>query len=1101
MASFCSLCGVIVEMWQGDLEEADDDDPEPLNWLEEVRAVRTTCELYQAYVTGVGWLNFHGEVIAPMHHSSHYTRRPPGQSPAEFLTVNQVGYDVFRDMGWDANWCFVLHDACWELLIDRVDPMRQVPADTMAAHLFSLFYNTPLNGDILSPGHDYEHAAQFHDSSTQAYFTRVNASPFSFITGDIREQFQPDDDTFEPLIAPSRTPTFALGNYTTSDDVFCSLPSELMMLILSSLSTKDVGQLRRASRYVADTSTPAMLSQMFWSSRFGDDFEFGFVFAGPSCPRPSGTVDWRAMYLKAKAALSTDLFPGFKNRRRVWRILHKMSDALRLRMLNPRTAHTPYCHTPRNLPPGIRYGNAVYAEVSVDPGDQAEDDAPTKTGLHLSCRLFDLHSATWPKGSANEPRKLRVPSVRSNGTTYICGLLFQSCGRISEAGFCNTERGSNLEFGSGDTLEYLDILMSSKGLVGLRFHMRSLFQTYSKSVGDMTIREPSSGIGRLLLDKKATWAGLTIGLDACKVVSVALVEDTPGVSAYERREIWNPTIPSHCPLWHDPSCADQYFKLCLNMEFGGLDGELLSSLTGIVVYMGAFPAVFVGMAFIYEDGHERMYGRISHRATIETTTNIRAVQQSFLIDGPNGELMTRLSASYSADDDTIQKLTIDTNFDRSCTFRLCGKDSLGSCGEIVHTIEAEEGKLLTSLYAQLKSPGDYFRDISGASRANPDVLNGNPIFKPSTPSHRIPIKCNELSSASEMLAYPRGFAFSAADLSRVRQVRVSVEKPGEFYTPGHITGLLLDFYDTNEPAVVGQWIKELDVLPISAEDRLTEIITWHDCTNMHKRVKFGPIKKLTLRTAKGASKEFSSPVVAGMVCLSYRENPYERLTSILWGSNHEWDHVRAVYSPKPDMPGQPLIMAPASRISPTWLVREKIFLRECLEDGRPNRVTAIEVSYKDMASEPSGLTFIYENGGSQTLGLRGRKSLVLPVSAEEKLTRMDIGSHRGKEIEYISFLTDSGRSLLFHEDRKQDVRRVTAAASHLTTFILHPAARARPNFPGVISSLHEFPEDAGPFVGMWAVPKRQDGTLKISMLGPIFETVDSTGDEALRPEG
>lgn len=268
--------------------------------------MRTTDELEDPSITGTGWLDIDGNVIAPFEYNSHYRDYEPLQDLHRDFAIHEVGYPQCDPMVFEY-WCYVLHDACWKLLRERVDPNHAVSVNSLAHHLFVILFNTPVSAksEVLVPGHDYGHASQFHPREAEVhsrYFTRVNLTSYSFITGDITEEFVPDeeslDDEAKSFYAYLANSYMKHRNYSKPDP-FLLLPSELIVLILAHLPSRDVCNLRLASRYTADLSSPEFLDQKFWSSRFGPDFEMGFVFVGLSNSRPTEPADWRTLYLKA----------------------------------------------------------------------------------------------------------------------------------------------------------------------------------------------------------------------------------------------------------------------------------------------------------------------------------------------------------------------------------------------------------------------------------------------------------------------------------------------------------------------------------------------------------------------------------------------------------------------------------------------------------------------------------------------------------------------------------------------------------------------------------------------------------------------------------
>ncbi|KAI0007040.1 hypothetical protein F4779DRAFT_643517 [Xylariaceae sp. FL0662B] len=1097
--TFCPLCGVLIDMWQGDLSDPD----ERFSWLAEVRAIRARRRVHEPFVTGVGWLNYHHEVIAPAEYSFHYTDHDPHQELDEYFAVHHLGYAPTAP----GYWCFVVHDVCWELLRDRVDPIHQLPVDTIANHLFALLYNTPMGYHNLEPGHDFGNVAQFQDLTTHGYYTRVNASNYSFITGDPREEFQPEDEILEDamptLSAPFTFPETALRN-TSDSDPFYLFPSEIIMAILIALPSRDVCSLRLASKYIADVSSPRLLSQRFWSSRFEDEFEMGFVYAGPFSPRPMEPADWRMLYMKAKAASNSECFPGFRSRRRICQTLLHISDALRLRLQNEEwIRNNQYSDSPASL-----LSTVACAEVLFFSDDSEEDKIHAQEVLPLSCRLFKRQSISWPQCPDVKSTRLRVSFIYVNGRTYISGFRVvpaegsKSMDKSLRAGFINPRDEREIIIGPHDYIEHLEVAMTMSGLTGVRLCITGSQGSFSISIGDMKLTDPGSGIGRLTPRNNTRCIGLHLGFDACKIISISLIErqaetlpnaiskDTNDTYSPRPKlaELWNPNIPSAYPVWHFSPNPPTFFNLCLDMDFGGPNGQLLRSLVGVIAFMGPFPAVFVGLSFAYDDGSERCYGRSSSKTSVK---DVRAVRQYFPIDGPAGEIMTSVKVSYSQRWNTVQAITITTNIGRTRQFRLYGKASMGD-DEIVQNMQAESGTFLTSFCARIDSPSGSFRDFSTRS----ELLNyGLPLESTKgslSDVHQIPINSETLISAEEMLAYPGGFAFTTAILSCLKRIRISVDDEGYPDSRAHISGIWLEYHDSKTPVILGQWYKELSSLDLDLCDRITEITSWHDYTNTYKRVKFGPIAKLKLVTARGISKEFLDPLVGGKVCLQYRENPYEKLTGLLWGCNHEWDHVRAFYTPKPNSRGTPLLAEFANNLNPTWMVQEKAFLQEICDDGSPDPVIAIEVSYKELGSEPSGITLIYESREPLTLGSRGGKPQTMTLAPGETLTRFEIGVSRGNRIELISLSTASGRKVDFSE--KQDVDAANERIRDRTVYLLHPSCNDNPT-PGV--NLRQFPHAAGALVGFWAMPKRRDRALRYPMVGPIFERAGGGGTEEI----
>ncbi|KAI1800897.1 hypothetical protein F4811DRAFT_564415 [Daldinia bambusicola] len=1061
---FCPLCDILVDVWLNPHDNLTVANPDyRLNWLQAVRALRTRRGFAEPFITGVGWLDIEGNVISPLNYDSYYYDYEPHQDLHHDFATHRVGYPQREPAEY---WCYVIHDACWELLRDRVGHCRQVSVNDLARHLFALLLNTPVSAEneTLAPGHDYGHASQFHlrdGELSSSYFTRVNSTSYSFITGDITEEFVPDEESLEDEVKSfhaSLANSYVTHKGHSESDPFLLLPRELIILILTHLPSRDVCNLRLASRHTASLSTPELLDQTFWSSRFDPDFEMGFVFAGPSNPRPSGPTDWRTLYLKAKGALKSDLFHGFRNRRRIYRIFQHMTDSLYVRLQNDTGLDEPLCRNPAHFPQ-----QTVLAEASFYP-DNTESTEP----LSLGCRLFRRQDFLWPHHSGSIPQRLRASFVYSNGKSYISGFRLLSADPTSlvycKAGFINLRKEHELFLEPHSSVKYVEAAMEAKGLVGLRLHIQGSQGPYAISIGDMELPDPRTGICALIPAYGTECVGFHLAFDACKIISISLIEKLAAsipspIRKFDPTEIWNPSIPEVFPEWPSIPCPPQSFNLCLNMNFGGTNGHLLRSLTRIDAFMGKYPSTFVGILFSYVDGSERFYGYRSFRNNVNDLGDTPAIRQGFPIDGPGGEVMTKITVNYCSG--AISAITVTTSLGREKRFRLYGKEYVEEAEQDSYVLQAEPGMCFTTFYAKTQSPLGHFRNFS----ARCQVLNKDSqllLPEKSCVTHYVPITSETLSSAEDMLTYPGGFAITTADLSCLRKVRVSVGHIEEIGSPRRITGLWLEYYDSAIPIIVGQWVNEIGSFEIPLGDRISEVITWHDYPNQYKEIKYGSLRKLEIRTAHGIAKEFEEDDHRNAeICLEYQENPYEYLSSIVWGYNHQWDHIRVFYTSKTDRPSSQLLMGSAGYLLHSWSVAQRAFMQDTYEDGSPNPVVAIQVTYRDVINELVGICFIHEDGKSVTLG---------------------IGGTRQNYILYMNFFTTSGRKIDFS---RLSLEKINSRVTKRTVFILD---RSCPDQLGVAGAkLCQVPEGAGALAGFWTIPRRRGG-LRYGRFGPIFES-------------
>lgn len=471
-------------------------------------------------------------------------------------------------------------------------------------------------------------------------------------------------------------------------------------------------------------------------------------------------------------------------------------------------------------------------------------------------------------------------------------------------------------------------------------------------------------------------------------------------SAVPVAEIWSPsTPPRRNPGWKSPEAwPPQSFNLCLHVDFGGSDGELLKSLTMVNLFMGEYPHVMLGISFVHNDGSEKIIGRKSYRD--RSAESYPCVVQSFPVAGGEGEVIQQIETSFSRRSDIIQAICLRTNFNRSMIFRLYGANSYDEDETTSTAMIAPPGQAISGLFIRLKSPGSQVRDLVAdyTECESPQHTQGLSEARASFTS-AIP----RLDHAKDIMAYIGGFAFGAADLKHLRQIRLSTGADDLSRTTGEISGLQLEYADGKHPRVIGQWIKEYASLELDAGERLIEITSWHGIVNRFSRFKVGPIVGMAFVTSKGKNMiRLRRKPFEDTVCLKHRENPYEQLSTIAWGYNYKWDHVRVLYTPRSEKQSMQLFMSPLSREVPQFTVRERIFLDEVDMDGDPDEVQTITLTFRPMSDEPSGLTFTYSSGKTQTIGCTGERPIDQRLAVGEKLTRLDIGVLRGNRLGSIA---------------------------------------------------------------------------------------------------
>jgi hypothetical protein len=469
-------------------------------------------------VTGVGWLNLYDEICADPRHDIGYS------SPAVGLEAHELRYTSQQ------YWCFPVHDACWGLLRCRLDPENLLDATKVARHLFALLYNTPTDGQgVLISRHEYGGAARFqvHHRPDRAFQIR-NSPSYFYLQHNPIDEFDID---LTPALASDSVPDISVLSILDSGvqsmaDIFRSLPSEILVLILQRLPSRSVCNLRLSSRYVAVVSRAPLLPQSFWSSRFENNHEMAFVFANNTRNLPSEPIDWRQLYVKAKIMLKEPrTYPVFQNRFRIWQTLGHIMPSLALRVANEKyITKAPYSAINPRLDGFISRGIAASELTYAHSSSMIRNNSAT-TELDAGCRLFEKQSLSWPKVSNTEVVRLAVSLVLYDERTYISGLRLlserDSLGEIeyARAGYIDPLTEHAISLDPNDVVQDFTINLVIEGIIGIRINMIGSNGSYSHSVGSLDVIGAESGIAKLSLQGNLSRHCFLLGMDVSRGIT------------------------------------------------------------------------------------------------------------------------------------------------------------------------------------------------------------------------------------------------------------------------------------------------------------------------------------------------------------------------------------------------------------------------------------------------------------------------------------------------------------------------------------------------------------------------------------------------------
>jgi hypothetical protein len=169
-------------------------------------------------------------------------------------------------------------------------------------------------------------------------------------------------------------------------------------------------------------------------------------------------------------------------------------------------------------------------------------------------------------------------------------------------------------------------------------------------------------------------------------------------------------------------------------------------------------------------------------------------------------------------------------------------------------------------------------------------------------SHALSVTHESPDTGSHII-HGRGTAYTAASLSGVRRIRISSGATGRSRTPQHISGLWLEYYDSDRPAIVGQWITELDSWELAPSEKITEVLIWSSnefTRSQEGQAKLGRITGFSFATSDGNSKQILQEDTAGQVWIKFRANRFEELVSLPNGTSRQrwiltWSGRTALY--------------------------------------------------------------------------------------------------------------------------------------------------------------------------------------------------------------
>jgi hypothetical protein len=184
---------------------------------------------------------------------------------------------------------------------------------------------------------------------------------------------------------------------SNSTDIFADAPLEIITSISLCLPTKDYLNARLALR----SFYPVFYTQQFWASKFLPDADRSWVFES----RNWGTAcDWLWLYRRTANGSS-----GMKNRERVWRLVEKVKEILRLEWIEPVSYS------------GTDMAGVDWPEAAGDVRPEPPDTSGRTLRFDRGCRQFRERQACV---SPHQLSHLAFSLIQPGHATYITGIRF-----------------------------------------------------------------------------------------------------------------------------------------------------------------------------------------------------------------------------------------------------------------------------------------------------------------------------------------------------------------------------------------------------------------------------------------------------------------------------------------------------------------------------------------------------------------------------------------------------------------------------------------------------------------------------------------------------
>ncbi|VUC36994.1 unnamed protein product [Clonostachys rosea] len=985
---------------------------------------------------------------------------------------------------------YAVHDFCWDLFKIRV--RCNLPDESKEAKLAeTLFWqldSLPMAGfNYLVPENQYDGTINLRKQNPGLSFLFSDPNQMLSLTNNLVGNGDASCSNSDSI--KREPPT----------DVFARLPREITWKVLEELPSQDVSNLRLASSSVALASTSEFLPQAFWATRFAPNRELGFVFAHKTPQKSGAKKPWRLLYHEyTKALKNGEENQGIRNRWRMHRCVAGF--ALTAEQLLHQDTH---CITDNDELQSYNANRNPCAPSRVSLScpllaDTDHREPQLRRAVQPIARMQINLVAPAPAVSLH----ISVSFLHYNCKVYISGFRSYCLDRSGQSfgprsiGTIIPSTEEHIEIPSTAEILAVEVIASDMGLHGLVFHLDHCGEADSVAVGTTTCLDGS--FGKAVLQGTRNLAGMVIHFDVLKAVAIKVVEDrygsmVPFTNDNGPHRLWNPAPLEEQAELKPPlpriSQAMGEFPLHLNMGFGGSNGQKLSSLNRITACV-LYETGFHGLRFGYDNNEEIIFGRDSISEE-DNGSYWPCIEPTFAIDGQGGERITffvvRRVESWEYRGKIILSIEVSTNRGRSMNFRIQSTHPRHPRAVSSFKIGASDGELPIAIVATCKPPHAPWESLH--------VLNGTETHHRTSAfenqralgtGNSLEVTKDWINESAGWMLRSGGSCSGAASLQGIKRVRVSSGLRGRSRSPGHISGLWIEYYQGDD-VVLGQWIHEVGSFDLTQTEYLTHVSVWSTLESGTNCImefgteedRFGKVTGIKFITSAGQRYEFVNDSNHPCIYMHWRSTPYEELRNMTWAFGQFIDEVQIIHQSVPSSARSCLILYDLPRLRRPPDLSSKTSRRERSPDGQWARLLEAHIFFDKQALV--GVEFVYELGIVTRLGSNLGESYDLSLDEGENIDILAV-EEKGKKISSVELHTDRGKSLRAPGNDQSDDSLCQAV------FKLDKRPDSANKFEGDRKFVFSFQdaEDIGPCVGLWFLAMQDEGELRFESAGPIF---------------